>query len=74
VVRGVARSFQGRPGAFLTLLPVNGPARVRTEGLRWPLVDEVLEPGSSRGVSNEFATEWAWVAVGEGVVLAIQPA
>ena len=74
VVRKRARSFRGQPGDVITLLPVHGPARVRTEGLRWSLMDEVLEPGTSRGISNELAKEWAWVAVGEGVILALQPA
>ena len=74
VVRTKAKTLRGQPGDLVTLLPVNGPARVRTEGLRWPLVDEVLEPGSSRGVSNELTKDWAWVVAGEGVVLALQPA
>lgn len=74
VVRSRPRSFHGEPGDLLTLLPVHGPARrVRAEGLRWRLEDATLDAASTRGVSNEFAAEWAWVVVGDGVVLAIQP-
>lgn len=72
VVRSRARSFRGRPGDVVTLLPIHGPARVKTEGLRWALEDEVLEAGSSRGLSNEFVTEWVWVHATQGTLLAIQ--
>ncbi|CAN5160509.1 thiamine diphosphokinase [soil metagenome] len=64
----------GRAGEVVTLLAVGGPARgVRTEGLRFPLVDEELQPGSTRGVSNKMIGDSATVAVGEGVVLVIRP-
>jgi thiamine pyrophosphokinase len=46
---------------------------VTTDGLVYPLSDETLEPGSTRGVSNVFATESARVEVARGVVLAIRP-
>ena len=60
--------------ALCTLLAVNGPATgVTTEGLEYPLRDETLEPGSSRGVSNVFASETAHVTVEDGVLLAILP-
>ncbi len=74
VVRSRPCRLQGRPGDVVTLLPVHGPARgVRTEGLRWSLDDDVLEPGSTRGVSNELSQPVASVVVGAGVVLAVQP-
>ncbi len=62
----------GRPGDLLTLLPVAGPvAGVTTEGLRYPLVDEPLDPGSTRGVSNVLLGPTASVTVHGGVLLAI---
>jgi len=74
VVRSRPRSFRGQVGDVMTLLPVHGTARrVRTEGLRWPLVDEALAAGDTRGVSNEIAHSPGWVVAGEGVLLAIQP-
>ena len=70
VVRG-ERRLQGRPGALLSLFALGGPARIRTDGLEYPLADELVEPGSSRGVSNVFLAEAATVRVTEGVVLAL---
>jgi len=65
---------QGTPGDILTLLPVGGPAHgVATEGLRFPLRNETLHPGSTRGVSNELVTSTARVTVTGGVLLAVLP-
>ena len=73
VVRG-GRTLASQAGELVSLLAVNGPAEgVRTEGLVYPLRGETLEPGSTRGVSNVFATVSARVEVARGVVLAIRP-
>lgn len=73
VVRDVV-TLHGRPGELVTLLPLHGPARgVTTEGLLYPLEDEDLGPGTSRGVSNVFRGETASVRLREGILLAIQP-
>lgn len=65
-------TLTGSPGDLVTLLAVGGPAaRVVTTGLRWPLLGETLEPGSTRGVSNEMEGESASVSVAEGVLLAM---
>ena len=61
-------------GTVVSLFAVDGPARgVTTEGLRYPLRDEVLDPLSSRGVSNEFAGGPAAVRLCHGVLLIIRP-
>lgn len=75
VVRPGARAtLTGRPGELVTLLPVHGPAAgVVTEDLLYPLRDEDLPPGSSRGVSNEMVGETAAVSLRAGVLLAVQP-
>ena len=68
------RRLRGRPGETLTLLAGHGPAQgVTTDGLEYPLRNETLEPGSSRGVSNVFTGAEAQIAVSAGVVLAIRP-
>jgi len=73
VVRG-ERTLTGTPGELLTLLPLGGQAAgVTTSGLEYPLRDETLEPGSTRGVSNVFAEPDARVSVASGVLLAIRP-
>ena len=73
IVRG-ARTLAGEAGELLSLLAVNGPAEgVTTDGLAYPLRNETLEPGSTRGVSNVFAAETARVQVARGVLVAIRP-
>lgn len=64
----------GAPGDLVSLLPVHGAASgVRTEGLLYPLVDEELPVGTTRGVSNVFVGTEATVSLAEGVLLAVQP-
>jgi thiamine pyrophosphokinase len=64
----------GVPGALVTLVAVGGPAHgVTTHGLRYPLHGETLEPGSTRGVSNELVESRAIVEVAAGVLLALVP-
>ena len=60
-------------GELVSLFALGGPAiGVTTAGLRWPLADHTLEPGSSLGISNEFAGATASVRVSGGVLAAIQ--
>jgi thiamine pyrophosphokinase len=73
VVRS-SSTLLGRAGELCTLLPAGGPADgVTTTGLRYPLRDERLPTGTTRGVSNVFVETTATVSVRSGVVLAIQP-
>lgn len=75
VVRGGGHlRLEGEPGETVSLLALHGPARgVRTTGLRWPLDDEDLSPGSTRGVSNVLDASAATVAVAHGTVLVVRP-
>jgi thiamine pyrophosphokinase len=73
VVRDEA-ALAGEPGSVLSLVALGGTARgIRTEGLRYPLVDEDLEAGTSRGVSNEFVGDRARIELRAGTLLAIRP-
>jgi thiamine pyrophosphokinase len=73
VVRG-ERTLAGTPGETLSLFALGGPASgVTTDGLRYALRGETLEPGTTRGVSNELAAPEARIAVAEGVLLAVRP-
>jgi thiamine pyrophosphokinase len=73
VVRG-ERTLAGDPGELVSLFALHGPAHgVTTEGLLYPLNGETLEPGSSRGTSNELVGREARIAVGDGVILALRP-
>ena len=69
------RAFTGRPGELVTLLALHGPATgVTTEGLRYPLHEATLMPGSTRGVSNVLDAPTARVVLATGVLLALRPA
>ena len=67
------RVLDVEPGATVSLFAVGGPARATTTGLAWPLTDELLEPLTSRGVSNQATNPSPEVSVSEGVVLAVIP-
>ncbi len=71
---GAATRLEGRPGRVLSIMAVHGPAiGVRTTGLRWPLDGERLDPGESRGISNEFLDDVADVSLDEGCVAVVLP-
>ncbi len=73
VVRDDAE-LPGAAGRLCSLLPLGGDAEgVTTTGLRYPLHDETLTPGSTRGVSNVVDTAPARVALRAGVLLAVLP-
>ncbi len=73
VVRG-SRTVTGTRGDLLTLLPLHGAAHgVETTGLDYPLRNETLECGSTRGISNIFTTTEATITVASGVLMAIRP-
>jgi thiamine pyrophosphokinase len=75
VVRGGGvAELAGSPGDLVTLLPLHGAAvGVTTAGLLYPLDDEDLPAGTTRGVSNEMRDRVATVALRGGVVVAVQP-
>jgi thiamine pyrophosphokinase len=65
-------SLTGAPGAVLTLIALGGAASgITTSGLRWPLRDETLEPGSTRGVSNEIVSGAVRVEIAGGALLVV---
>jgi thiamine pyrophosphokinase len=69
-----AATLAGTPGDLVSLLAVGGAATgVTTDGLRYPLTDDTLEPGSTRGVSNVLLGSSAAVRLAAGVLLAVQP-
>jgi thiamine pyrophosphokinase len=68
------RELEGAEGELLSLFAVHGPAKgVWSEGLTYPLRGETLMPGSTRGLSNEFAATRVRVTVESGVLLAVRP-
>jgi thiamine pyrophosphokinase len=68
------RRLVGKPGELISLFAAHGPAEgVVTEGLAYRLRGETLMPGSTRGLSNVFASTEARIAIGRGVLLAVRP-
>ena len=62
----------GKAGDLVSLIPVGGAAHgVTTSGLRWPLNDGGLAPGSTRGISNEMTVTEATVEVEDGRLLVV---
>jgi thiamine pyrophosphokinase len=65
--------LRGRVGDLVSLIPVGATAEnVRTEGLRYPLRDEPLLLGRTRGVSNLRTALTARVTLGSGRILVIE--
>jgi thiamine pyrophosphokinase len=67
-------TMHGKRGELVSLIPVHGHAGgVTTTGLAFPLSDDDLPSGASRGVSNRFEEPLATVAVRTGRLLVIRP-
>jgi thiamine pyrophosphokinase len=66
-------SLAGRQGDLVSLLPLAGPvAGVTTSGLEYPLVDEPLELGPARGLSNVRLAAAAAVTMESGSLLVVE--
>jgi thiamine pyrophosphokinase len=69
----VSVELEGRVGDIVTLLPVGDDVvGVTTRGLRYPLRDEPLHLGRTRGVSNLRETSPASVTVRRGRLLVVE--
>jgi len=67
---GDRHEILGRSGDTVSLIPLNADVHgVSTEGLEYPLADERLVFGATRGVSNVLVGEHALVSVREGLLL-----
>lgn len=62
----------GIAGDTVSLIPVSGDVQgVRTQGLEYPLKDETLVFGATRGVSNTLITDKAEVEIRRGSLMVI---
>ena len=62
----------GRRGDLVSLVPWGEAVEsVRTEGLRWPLLDETLYSEKTRGISNEMSGPRAHVSMTSGLLLIV---
>jgi len=66
-------SLAGRKGDLVSLLPLAGiAAGVTTSGLEYPLVDDALELGPARGLSNVRLESTASVTLKAGSLLVVE--
>jgi thiamine pyrophosphokinase len=69
---GETLSVSGQPGDTLSLIPLVGDAAgITTRGLEYPLDDDCLPVGSTRGVSNVFKERGADVYLANGVLACV---
>ncbi len=65
-------TIHGAPGDTLSLIPLAGPVRGATlSGLDYPLTDEDIPAGSTRGISNVLTQSQARIDLKEGLLLCI---
>jgi thiamine pyrophosphokinase len=71
ILRGEGQfDIEGIPGSLISLLPIAEDVHgVTTYGLEYPLNNETLYFGTSRGVSNVFLHSHAKVVIREGILL-----
>ncbi len=71
-VKPPGEDIAGHPGDTLSLIPLGSYASgITTEGLKYPLKDEGLSLGSSRGISNLMDEPMARVRLAQGLLLAV---
>jgi len=65
-------SFPGQPGDSVSLIPISGhTAHITTTGLEYPLQNESLILGATRGISNQMTSTQATVKIGSGMLLCV---
>jgi thiamine pyrophosphokinase len=69
---GEGLRIRGQPGDTVSLIPLAGPAQgITTRGLEYPLFEDRLEPGSTRGISNVLLVNEAFVSLEKGNLLCV---
>lgn len=73
IVHGGGRlDLEGAPGDIVSLLPLSDDVGgVVSSDLEFPLAEETLYFGATRGVSNRMTTEKAWIRIGTGCLLCV---
>ena len=62
----------GKPGDLVSILPIGGNAvGVSNDGLEWPLHEETLPLGSTRGISNVLLGEQASIRIRAGMLFCV---
>jgi thiamine pyrophosphokinase len=72
IIHPPGAEIRGHPGDTLSLIPLEGEAiGVTTQNLAYPLSDERLPAGPSRGLSNVLTEARADIRLQEGILLAV---
>lgn len=65
-------TISGQVGDVVSLIPLRGDVQmVATTGLQWPLVNETLQFGQARGISNRMTAVSATVEISSGILLCV---
>jgi len=67
---GEQLEIQGQPDDIVSLIPMIGDVEgITTQGLEYPLNNETLSSGSTRGISNVLLGDRATIVIKEGLLL-----
>ncbi len=70
--QGESLTLNGTPGEIVSLIPLQpGLSTVTTEGLNYPLTNEALVFGYTRGISNRLVKEQARIKLESGLLAVI---
>ncbi len=64
--------ISGKKGDIISIIPIEDTSGITTEGLEYPLTDETLFFGKSRGVSNVMESDICWITIKSGRALIIK--
>jgi thiamine pyrophosphokinase len=65
-------TIHGKPGDIVSLIPWGGEVTgISSQGLRWPLLNEILFPDRTRGISNELSLDQAEIEIASGLLLCV---
>jgi len=71
-IRPPGEDIPGQPGDTVSLIPLGGDASgITTEGLKYPLKEQELTFGPTRGISNLLVEPSAHIKLSQGLLLAI---
>ena len=69
---GSRLALHGQPGDTVSLIPLGGEAHgITTHGLEYPLQQETLRFGTTRGVSNVLLGDSATIQLQQGMLLCV---
>lgn len=65
-------TLQGHPGDLLSLIPITDCIGITNKGFEYPLIQEDLPLGTTRGVSNVFLSDTGSISLQNGLLLVMR--